>query len=73
MKRSMNNSITCQLNYRLSQNPNYPGWEKTFCCYHNRCNQAETIFKHNELILLYIIQLFLINLHSRPTKNCIIQ
>lgn len=45
MKSSMNNSITCQSNYRLSQNPNYPGWEKTFCCYSNRCNQAVTNIK----------------------------
>ncbi|CAF3856956.1 unnamed protein product [Rotaria sp. Silwood2] len=62
IKRSMNDSITCDLNYRLSQNPNYPGWEKTYCCYHNRCNLSQTIFKNNNtIIFLYIISMLLID------------
>ncbi|CAF4483764.1 unnamed protein product [Rotaria sp. Silwood1] len=63
IKRSMNDSIICNSNYRLSQNPNYPGWEKTYCCYHNRCNLSRTIIKDtNTIILLYIISILLIDL-----------
>ncbi|CAF0720537.1 unnamed protein product [Rotaria sordida] len=62
IKGSMNDSITCDSNYRLSQNPNYPGWEKTYCCYQNRCNLSRTIFKDsNTIILLYIISTLLID------------
>jgi hypothetical protein len=57
----MKNSIICQSNYRLSQNPNYPGWERTYCCYHNRCNQGQTIFQNNLIILFYIVQILFIN------------
>jgi hypothetical protein len=56
----MNNSITCQSNYRLSQNPNYPGWEKTYCCYHNRCNQGQTTLKDNTLIYQLTISFLLL-------------
>jgi len=58
----MNNSIICQSNYRLSQNPNYPGWEKTYCCYRNRCNQARTIFIDNIIIVLSLISILFFKL-----------
>jgi hypothetical protein len=38
VQQSMTNLIECQSKYRLSQNPNYPGWEKTSCCHQHRCN-----------------------------------
>jgi hypothetical protein len=57
----MINDITCQSKYQLSQNPNYPGWEKTYCCHRNRCNLGR-ISLENHTILIYIMQILAIDL-----------
>ncbi|UJR35573.1 hypothetical protein I4U23_028326 [Adineta vaga] len=59
IKHSMNASMICQSNRRLSQNPNYPGWEETFCCYHTRCNHVQSLFQSSTISSWFIIQILL--------------